>query len=362
MRTAFTEQELLQIGVRHYLTDMPIYARPISSKENFKLFLRGELPYWLPIAGRFFSDFVNYRPREIPDNMACHTIADGGAAVEYASNIGKGWFDLEWVYVPQAGGATVMPGKPKIEDMSRWEDVISIPDLDLVDWESMRKNNEDYLDSIQVNELCVLNGCWERLMSLMDVEGAAIAIIDEDQKEGIHRFFDRYSDFLIELIRRVKAVCPIDGVFLHDDWGHQSSTFFSLATAREMLVPYLKKIVTAVHDMGMFFELHSCGKNETMVPAFIECGVDIWCPQDVNDIWMLTEKYPDAKLVYGDSVPPTVPADADDSCVEAAARAWFEKYRGKRVIPAFRNPDPRLVPALYKVSRIAYCEDELTKQ
>jgi len=57
-----------------------------------------------------------------------------------------------------------------------------------------------------------------------------------------------------------------------------------------------------------------------------------------------------------------VPADADNNSVEEIARAWFERYRGKRVIPAFRNPDPRLVPALYKVSRIAYCEDELTKQ
>ena len=61
------------------------------------------------------------------------------------------------------------------------------------------------MDTPQANELCLLDGFWERLISLMDVSGAAIALVDEDQKDALHAFFDRYADHMIECIRRVKA-------------------------------------------------------------------------------------------------------------------------------------------------------------
>jgi len=99
-----------------------------------------------------------------------------------------GFFDLNWVYVPVAGGSTVAPGKPKIEDMSEWEKYISMPDLDALDWDRCENNNKDYLDTPQHNQLGILCGFWERLMSLMDVEGAAVALIDEDQSEGLIAF------------------------------------------------------------------------------------------------------------------------------------------------------------------------------
>ncbi len=114
-----------------------------------------------------------------------------------------------------------------------------IPDLDALDWDRCENNNKDYLDTPQHNQLGILCGFWERLMSLMDVEGAAVALIDEDQSEGLHRFFDQYADFLIDYITRMKKICDIDGVLIHDDWGHQNGAFFSLDTAMEMFVPYL---------------------------------------------------------------------------------------------------------------------------
>jgi hypothetical protein len=43
-------------------------------------------------------------------------------------------------------------------------------------------------------------------------------------------------DFYADYIGRVKEVCDIDGVLIHED-GHIKRPFFSPATAREMLVP-----------------------------------------------------------------------------------------------------------------------------
>lgn len=368
-RTAFSEKELqvrkmklcgasemIQNSAHVFMPDEePEYDRPISEKENFRLFFEGETPYWKPIGGWAFCDINVFRPRFHPDNVACHIICDGEGPYPYESDaMMSSWFDLEWVYVPVAGGATVRPGQPKIEDMNDWEELITMPDLGALDWASVEKNNKAYLDTSKFNQLGILCGFWERLMSLMDVEGAAIAMIDEDQQDAVKSFFDRYADLLIDYIERVKACCPIDGVLIHDDWGHQNSAFFSLDTAMEMLVPYLKRVTDAVHAKGMYFELHSCGKNEELVPAYIAAGVDLWCPQGINDIDMLAERYKDQPIAFGQQKPVEIPQDAQEDEIEQIAREWFEKYKDKRVIGAFTATPPAFIDALYKVSRIGY--------
>ena len=333
----------------------PLYNRPISEKENFQLFFSGKKPYWIPLGGWAYCDINVFRPRIHPDNVACHIICDGEEAYSYDSLVMKSnWFDLEWVYVPVAGGATVNPGKPKIEDMSHWEDIISLPDLDAMDWDSLAEKNREYLNTTQLNQLGILCGFWERLMSLMDVEGAAIALIDEDQQDGVKRFFDRYADLLIEYINRVKDRCDIDCVLIHDDWGHQNGAFFSPNTAMEMLVPYLRRVTDVVHARGMYFELHSCGKNETLVPAYLAAGVDLWCPQAINDIEMLAQKYKGQPIAFGQQKPVEIPEGTTEAEIEQIAKDWFETYHDTRVMGAFLATPPSFTRALYKVSRQAY--------
>ena len=111
-----------------------------------------------------------------------------------------------------------------------------------------------------MNQLGILSGFWERLMSLMDVEGAAVALIDEEQKAGVHRLFDALCNLYDEYIDRMVKHCDIDCVLVHDDWGTQNGPFFSLDTCMEMIAPYLKRMVESAHKRGLLFELHSCGK------------------------------------------------------------------------------------------------------
>ena len=136
-----------------------------------------------------------------------------------------------------------------------------------------------------------------------------------------------YSDFLIHYIEKVASVCPIDSVLIHDDWGHQNGPFFSLETAREMLVPYTKKIVDFCHSIGLIYEIHSCGACELLVPAFIETGADLWGGQDtINDLKKYAEVYKDSGFIC--PVPtPDVSADASEEEVRSAAKAWVEKYK-----------------------------------
>lgn len=366
-RPLFSEKEFEQVGMYPGVENdlfaafgmltippHPKMNRPIGGKENWKMLFSGKKPYWIPAGGYAFCDINVFRPRINPDNVACHLIFDGEPAYQYESDVIKSsFFDLEWEYSKVAGGSTVHPGNPKVKDITKWEEYVSIPNLDELDWESCKKNNQEFLNVDKANQLGILNGLWERLMSLMDVDNAAIVMIDEEEQDGVKRFFEQYTDFLIDYIRRMKAILPIDAVLIHDDWGHQHSTFLSLATYREMLVPYYKRITDAIHEMGMWFELHSCGKNQTLIPAYIEMGVDLWCPQVMNDFDMILKTYKDAPIAFGLAETPLSP-EATEEEVRAAAKAWVEKYKDYKVSQYFLFAPPSFTTYIYEYSRIAY--------
>lgn len=331
----------------------PKYYRPITPLENWKLLLAGKTPYWIPRNGRANSDVLDFRPRQNPDNVAMHLLLDGGDYYAYDTMTMPGLFGLEWEYVPLAGGATVHPGNPKVKDISHWEDYITIPDMSKLDWDALREMNKDFLKTDKLRQLGIACGLWERLMALCDVENAAMAMIDEDEQEGIHRLFDRLADMYIDYITRVHSCCQIDCVLMHDDMGHQNGLFFSIDTAREMVAPYLKRIVDHCHKLGLYFELHCCGKAQDLIPVFVECGVDIWCAQPQNDFDMIVERYKDAPIVLG-TKDLVLPKNASDEELRELAFQWVEKYKFKKVCTAFRGAPKVFTDAIYEFSRKAY--------
>ena len=332
----------------------PLFNRPITPKENLQRMAEGRNHAWIPQTGWCFCDVANYRPRDIADNYATHLVFDGGEFIEYDSNTKRGWFNLDWVYVPVAGGATVQPGSPLIEDMNDWESIIQWPDLDAIDWEAMGKRDAQFLNTPQFKQLGMLDGFWERLISLMDVSGAAMALIDEDQQDAVHAFFDKYADFLIDYIRHVKAVCPIDGVLIHDDWGTQNGPFFSLDTAMEMLVPYLKRVVDYIHSEGMYYEQHSCGNCTKLVPAYIAAGVDWWAPQPMNDLDACLDMAEGTRLHI--AMPDACPPDAAPEVAAELAQQWFRKYGHRQVTYAPMVSPPAFYAEIYRLSREAFAK------
>lgn len=329
-----------------------LYDRPITPRENLRLAFSGQTPYWIPFTGWAYCDVNNFRPRIIPDNVATRLVMDGEGLMHYPSETARGWFGLDWVYVPVAGGATVKPGKPMIEDMNDWESIIQWPDLEALDWEEMGRRNKAFLNTPQSNELGILDGFWERLISLMDVSGAAMALIDEDQQDALHAFFQKYAQFQIDYIRHVKQVCDIDGVLIHDDWGTQNGPFFSLETGREMLLPYLKQVVDYLHSEGMYYEQHSCGNCTKLAPIYVEAGVDVWNPQPMNDFDALLKLAKGTRLHI--AMPEVIPPDAPEDVAKKAAQDWFAKYGHENVTYAPMAANPVFSAELYRLSREAF--------
>ena len=81
----------------------------------------------------------------------------------------------------------------------------------------------------------------------------------------------------------------------------------------------------------------------------------MWCPQIMNDVKMLNEKYGD-KITFG-VTPPAVAEDASDAEIEAAAKSLVDAYAptfNEKPIMVFDfQCSERYKREIYKQSRIA---------
>ena len=67
----------------------------------------------------------------------------------------------------------------------------------------------------------------------------------------------------------------VNGIFLSDDWGTQTSTFISPEAFKEFFLDKYKELYRAVHSHGWHVIQHSCGRINDFLPFFIEAGVDV---------------------------------------------------------------------------------------
>lgn len=336
---------------------VPVMNSPVSTKENIIAALSGQKPLWYPSVGMAGGDYKPFRPRMFPDNYtALSYIMDGEPPVDidHVSLENPGWFDTLWRYEPVAGGPMIVPGSQKIDSICDWE-TLTFPNLDDLDWEGSTAVNQLYLNTKLPVEFCIPCGYWERLMSILEVSEAAMELIDEDCQPAIHEFFDKLTDLYIDLVKRAKQYYHIEMVLIHDDWGHQNGQFFSVETNREMIFPYLKRLIDACHSMGIRFELHCCGKAENFVPLMIEAGVDLWCPQTINDYQMLAEKYSGKGIIFGFEIEPVTDGMPEEK-IYSAAKKFVDTYKNIPVAYVNYGGSEKFYKYVYELSRKALSE------
>jgi uroporphyrinogen decarboxylase len=137
----------------------------------------------------------------------------------------------------------------------------------------------------QLIYLIVEEGPFERLHTLMGFENALVALIAET--EECEAFFAAWIQWKMRLLEKIKQYYNPDVIMFHDDAGTQKDMFFSPDTWRRFFKPLLKMACDKTHELGMFFEYHSCGKIERIVPELVDIGADAWQGQEINDILAL---------------------------------------------------------------------------
>lgn len=352
MSFAFDEKEMevrsIIPGARGRI-DVPLYSAPITAGENMIQTIKNKKPVFMPNY-RYYKSFT---PRIMPDNEARGFVMDGGAPVNHPEGF-KDIFGVNWVFIEVAGGSMVEPGHPMLTDMNDWKEKLVWPDLESWDWAGQAELSKEY---VKPGELVlaptIMNGYFERMISLMDFEGAAMALIDEEQQDAVHEFLDKMADFYCGLIDKYIEYFDIKGVTVHDDWGSQRAPFFSCDTAMEMLVPHIRKVSDHVHAKGLFYDMHCCGQVEKLIPAMIAAGVDSWSGQIMNDKAMLYHKYGKEILIGVDT--PEIPADMSKEEIDKIVKDYVDEFLqpDAPAMVGFNSTilNPYFFEAIYRYSR-----------
>ena len=331
----YTPDELEVVGKFPGMLKLDRYNYPITPRENLLRLYEGKTPMWIPSPGEMATIKVDCDPENIARSPS------GGVD----------GYGVEWVFVESAGGAMVKPGNPKVEDIAVWEDCITVPDPDTWDWEgSVSRQMKDLSDPTLMHGITFGSCLFERLIAVMDFENAAVALIDDEQEEDVHRFFRAVTDYRKKYYTLCKKWFDPDCVNFNDDWGSQRAEFFSKETAREMLVPYVKESIDCAHDLGMYADLHCCGFVEGFVPFFIEEGFNTWGGQPLNDKPKLKKMYP-GNFVFTHVI--DVDPEASDEEVDAAVAKFMDEF-GYDNRGYYGGRDERFRRKLYEASRKNY--------
>ena len=195
-------------------------------------------------------------------------------------------------------------------------------------------------------------GIFEQCHYLMEIQNCMVSLVTNPDE--MHELIDYITQWQLQYAEQLCKYLKPDAIFLHDDWGSQRAPFFSIATAREMFVPIMKRFAEKCKELGFVFQLHSCGKNELVFPAYMEGGVQMWNGMYMNDKKALFEQY-GQNFVFGVD-PPDVAKDMEASheALEAAAKEFCEFFIRDGKCHAVANTmrvNPYFVECVYKISR-----------
>lgn len=279
----------------------------INGRENLLRIFKNDLPLRLPLR----EDTATVR---FPgDNCGNH-------------EKGKDWWGVSWVVQPFAGAMQDETVPPLFEDIADWQDKLSIPDpYAMCDWEVVAADATASWD--RENQMCgviLLQGHFERLVSLMGIENGLCSFYDEDSEDDIRALFSTITEYKLKCLDIIKKYYKPDFVIYHDDWGTARSMFFNPKLWHDFIKDELKRIVDYTHELGMFFEMHSCGHIQEVVgPLVDELGIDsiqtLQYPQ--NDIRYIKENWGDRLVTRGGYRDADIlRKDADEGEIRSAVR------------------------------------------
>lgn len=125
-----------------------------------------------------------------------------------------------------------------------------------------------------------LNRCAQ-LKPAMYLRGMEQILMDLYLNEDIAQaIFRHIADFYRDYLRRTLEAAEgnIDIVFTGDDFGTQQNTFMPDDSWRSMLREGFKDFIDIGHAFGCKVAHHTCGSIVSLIPDFIDCGLDILNP------------------------------------------------------------------------------------
>jgi len=274
---------------------------------------------------------------------------------------GKDAFGVTWQFAEGQPAAAPLPDADVlvIKDITAWEDVLVLPDIEGHDWTSARAAADAARSEDRMVTGFMPGGLFERMHFLMGFEEALVNLMAEP--EATQALLDtlgawrlRYAEILVENMRP-------EMMFIHDDWGMKYSLFMSPDTWREMFKPHYEKLFGFFKDKGLIIVHHADSFLEPITGDMADMGLSVWqgvLPQ--NDIARLqTELGGRMTLMGGLDAAELDAASATEESVRAAVRGVCEAFGpAGHFIPCFTYGGPG---DMLRKDGMAWIEDEVKR-
>ena len=248
----------------------------MTPKENYLMMLRGEIPEYVP-------SFVEMYSAGFEEELLTPARAPNGPIVT----------SLGVTYVGTAEdnyGAMPKPGEVVLDDITKWRDVIKLPDVSHRDWEGYYKKMTENIDREQLAVRIGGGDYFLTLVSLMGFENALLSMYEEP--EEVIALLDYISGFYLEVMKQQIRYVKPDYFGLMDDDAAYRSPFFSVEMYRKLFKPFHKKHCDILNEEGILITRHDCGKSEQFIDDWLELGIVSWNPCQVsNDLKAIKKKY-----------------------------------------------------------------------
>jgi uroporphyrinogen decarboxylase len=128
---------------------------------------------------------------------------------------------------------------------------------------------------------CDVSPClFEMICRLRGMENA---IMDLAANPALsHMLLEKCCQFAVEISQKACSRFSLDWLWTGDDVGGQRAMIMSPQCWREMIRPYLQKIVDVGKNHGLPVAYHSCGAIRPIIPELIEMGLDVLNPIQSN--------------------------------------------------------------------------------
>ena len=256
-----------------------------------------------------------------------------GGQLEYWENGPAGGgldgFGCGWIGTASAGGQPALdPTFVVCEDVCDWEDKVTFPNPDDIDWEAYAAPQLAMVDrENKFVEYHMWNSVFLRYTHLLGFENALCAFYEEP--DAVHALLEALTDYKIRMLERIAKYFKPDAYVHYDDVATERSLFMSPEVYREFIKPVHKRMNDAAEAMGIIPLVHVCGKCESIIEDLIDEGSRAWqAAQPQNDIAGIIERYGDRFSVIGgyDSQGRAGAPDVTDEEIIAEVDRCFDEY------------------------------------
>lgn len=284
----------------------------LTNKENYMRVLNRQCPESVPM-----GIFTMMRPsilnaRRNPDGSGFDCFG-----IEYVVSEESGF----------AGGFIPKPGDFMIEDITKWRDIVTVPDLSGVDWEAMAKKDTEKLDRSTGPVMSdAVTGFFQGLINYMGFTEGLCACYEEP--EEVQALMEWMTDFNMEVAKNIIKYYKPDALWMPDDVATARSPFISKDMFQELFKPYWKKYTELFLDAGIPCQLHCCGECMMLIDDFVDCGFSAWDPaQTMNDLKAVKDRYGNNFAIVGgwDGSGRAADPDATEEEIRALVRARIDE-------------------------------------